>query len=219
MVQPWGPGCPLLALSPPEPWPPGPHAPRPRWAQSPLGLGLLFFQKCGCISLVGSGPGHTWATRNQKASRPESGLHPRVGGRGSKLPTRSRKSEVVVTYIMNTKMVIDTHSHTQGHTLTCSQAHSHLHWAFGPARRDPVLHLARLWAGPWAGRGRAGPHQMLSNQSRHRVPGAGTDQGEWPRGIGPAAGSAHVGSAGLEGGERVLELFIQKTDTSQAANA
>ena len=67
--------------------------------------------------------------------------------------------------------------------------------------------------------GRAGPHQMLSNQSRHRVPGAGTDQGEGPRGIGPAAGSAHVGSAGLEGGERVLELFIQKTDTSQAANA
>ena len=79
LVQPWGPGCPLLALSPPEPWPPGPHAPRPRWAQSPLGLGLLFFQNCGCISLVGSGPGHTWATRNQKASRPASGLHPRVG--------------------------------------------------------------------------------------------------------------------------------------------
>lgn len=160
MVQPWGPGCPPLALSPPEPWPPGPHAPRPRWAQSPLGLGLLLFQNCGCISLVGSGPGHTWATRNQKASRPASGLHPGVGGRGSKLPTRSRKSEVVVTYITNTKTVIDTRSHTQGHTLTCSQAHTHLHsqaqgrhWALGSAQRAPVLHVAGLWAGPWAGRG------------------------------------------------------------------
>ena len=77
---------------------------------------------------------------------------------------------------------------------------------------------ARGWAVGGAVGG-AGPHQTLSNQSRHRVPGAGTDQGELPRGIGPAGGSAHVGSAGLEGGERVLELFIQKTDTSQAANA
>ena len=81
------------------------------------------------------------------------------------------------------------------------------------------MHVVGLLAGPWAGRGEAGPHQTLSNQSRHRVPGAGTDQGELPRGIGPAGGSAHFGSAGLEGGERLLELFIQKTDTSQAANA
>lgn len=75
--------------------------------------------------------------------------------------------------------------------------------------------LGGAWAGlggGWAGRGGAGPHQMLSNQSRHKVPDAGTDQAERPRGIGLAGGSAHVGSAGLEGEERVLELSIQKTD-------
>lgn len=152
---------------------------------------------------------------------------------------------------MNTKTAIDTHSHSQGHTLTCSQAHTHLHshaqgrhWALGPAHTDPVLQVAGLgaglgaglwatcgrgwglwaglWVGLWAGcgrgcgRGGAGTRQVLSNQPTDRVPGAGTEQGEQPRGTGPAGGSAHVGSAGLEGRQHVLELSVQKTDTSQA---
>ena len=40
-----------------------------------------------------------------------------------------------------------------------------------------------------------------------------------PLGLARGHPGFRVGSAGLEGGERVLELFIQKTDTSQAANA
>ena len=177
--------------------------------------------------MVGSGPGQAWAARNQKASRPTSGLHPRAGGRGSKSPTRSRKSEAVVSCTMNTKTATlihtlkDTHSHAHRHAHICTHTpragtglsvqHRQTGSCTWPGCGRAV---AAVWAGLWPGRGGDPPDAVQSayRQSswcRNRARGA-------PRGTRPAGGSAHVGSAGLEGRQHVLELSIQKTDTSQA---
>lgn len=143
-----------------------------------------------------------------KASRPTSALHPRAGGRGSKLPTRSRKSEAVVSCITNTKTATDTHSHTQGHTLTCSQAYTQLHslaqgrpWALRPsADRPGPARGGGCGGGAWAGVGRGlGPGEALG--------------GAWA-----GLGGAGVGGAPPDAVQSVqTQEFLMQEQTSGAA--